>query len=93
MPYWSRISEDHLRSMAGQLIAAGHLPLMIARNVTAGDGSGEHCKLCDQPVGPQRLAYEVSDIRDGALLVFHIICHSAWQHECVRRMSNPQLPC
>lgn len=89
MPYGLRIPENDLRSMARQLIAGGQLPVMVAKTITAGYGSGERCRVCEQPVEPQHVAYEVRDIRGGALLVFHIICHSVWQLECASQMSIP----
>lgn len=86
-----RISEDDLRSMARQRIAAGHLPVMVAKNLTAAYGSGEHCWLCEEPVELLHVGYQVRDIQGGALLVLHVICHSAWQLECASQTSS-QVP-
>jgi hypothetical protein len=81
MPYGMRIPEAVLRSMARQRLDDGQLPLVIATTVSAGYGSRKRCALCDSPVEPQHVEYEVG------IMVFHVNCHSVWQLECAARLA------
>jgi hypothetical protein len=83
MPYGSRTSEHQLRSMAHERISDGRSPVMFPPAINAGYGSGAECRLCEQPIEPQHVEYEVTDAREGRALPFHLVCYAAWQLECV----------
>lgn len=82
MPHGPHVSEDSLRSIARQRIAAGLLPVIFPRSLQAGYGSGKHCCLCEQPIEPHQVEYEVTDDRNDHPLSFHLACHAIWQLEC-----------
>jgi hypothetical protein len=51
-----------------------------------GPGAGELCALCDKPIRPDEVEYEVDASVDGAqhAFRFHIVCLSVWQFACAR---------
>lgn len=84
MPYGSRLSEEDLRSIARQLISDGRLPVIFSENLFGGYGSGLPCCLCEQPIERKHVEYEVTDPRNGRAFRFHLVCHAAWELECVQ---------
>lgn len=82
MPHGPRIADAELRSLAHECIADGRLPVIFTHSMQAGYGSGATCCLCERPIGPQHIEYEVTDDRDGRQLSFHFACHAIWQLEC-----------
>ena len=78
--------ENALRPIARERIAAGTLPCEIPNQIWAGKGSGRSCDLCDKPIGPGEIEYEVehTDQKTGRTFHFHIVCQSIWQLECAR---------
>lgn len=82
MPHGPRVSDDKLRSLARDRIADGRLPVVFSHSMQAGHGSGATCCVCEQPIEPQHIEYEVTDLRDGRALSFHFACHAIWQLEC-----------
>ena len=89
MPYGPRTSEDQLRSIARQRITDGLLPVLFSRMMSASYGTGAVCRLCERPIEPPHVEYEVTDERDGHSLSFHLVCHAAWQLECVAQVASP----
>jgi len=81
MPYSTGASNDHLRSIARKLIAAGRLP-MLSTAINAGYGTGAECRLCGKLIYKHDIEYTVKDSRDGSSWSFHRICQVAWQLEC-----------
>jgi hypothetical protein len=85
MPYGPRLSEDELFSRARERIKEGRLPLVLSKDLIAGDGgSGDMCCVCDQEILSAHVQYELIDPRDSSQLTFHLACHAVWQLECVR---------
>jgi hypothetical protein len=82
MPYGSGAPADGLQSIAHTRIADGRLPILPSATVEAGYGSGTVCRLCEEPIYPDQVEYQVKDARDGTSLSFHLICHAAWQLAC-----------
>lgn len=82
MPHGPRVSDEHLRSLARERIADGRLPVIFSHSMQAGHGSGTRCCVCEQPIEPQHIEYEVTDYRSGAQMSFHFACHAIWQLEC-----------
>ncbi|HEY7964477.1 MAG TPA: hypothetical protein VID49_10220 [Steroidobacteraceae bacterium] len=73
--------EQELRALARERIAKGELPGEPASRMWGGDGTGRHCSLCREPVQPGQIEFEVES--DGHSLIFHRVCQSVWQLECV----------
>jgi hypothetical protein len=59
----------------GRLPAVDHLGLA---RLWGGYGSGAPCSLCDEPVRPDEVEYEV-ETHPSATLRFHQACHETWQ--------------
>lgn len=78
--------ETELRIVARERIAQGQLPCGTTLRMWGGQGTEQPCDLCDKPIRPAEVEYEV-EVRDsGAVHTFrfHILCQSMWQAECVR---------
>jgi hypothetical protein len=73
--------ELELRQLADQRITSNLLPDTVPLNVWAGRGSGEPCSLCDQPVPPGEIEYEIDNpaAGDARSYRFHMRCHAMWQ--------------
>ncbi len=78
--------EAHLRPIARGRIEEGVLPCEGPHKMWGGKGSGTPCSLCDQPIAPNEVEYEVELSRAAIRrLKFHIVCESIWQLECARK--------
>ncbi len=88
MPYGSRLSERELRAIARQRMRDGRLPVVLSKDLIAGYGSGALCCLCEQPIEKHHVEYAVTAAPKGRELVFHLVCHAAWQLECVAIQSG-----
>lgn len=86
MPCGPPVLDDQLRACARDSINEGRLPLMPAHPVIAGYGSGTLCQLCGHAIERHQVEYEVSDARNDRALSFHVICHAAWQLECLKHV-------
>ena len=73
--------ELELRRRASDLIARDLLPASIPAHLWAGQGSQQPCSLCDQPIGPEEIEYELEDPQAGTErnYRFHLRCHAIWQ--------------
>jgi hypothetical protein len=78
------LSDAQLRVLAGDRIKAGRLSCKPPARTWGSRGIGEKCDLCDEPIGPGEIEYEVQLFPDQRepLYRFHIRCHAAWQKEC-----------
>jgi hypothetical protein len=77
--------EQALRLAARERIASRQLPSGGLSRMWGGYGTGQLCALCDKPIQPNEIEYEVE--HPGAAVQtfrFHIVCLSAWQLECAR---------
>ena len=72
-----------LREMARSKIEAKLLPCAHQVHLYAGHGDGEMCAVCDCPIAPPQVLYEV--VTELASFYFHLACHAAWQLECNAR--------
>lgn len=85
MPDSMRFDENGLRVEARLRVAAGRLPSQPQQYLWAGAGDGQLCSLCDRPIHPQQIEYELQfSANPTALYRFHRICHQAWELECIR---------
>ena len=77
--------ENALRPIARERIAKGQLPRQEPSHMWGGPGSGEFCSLCDKPIEPYQLEYEIEQ-REATVETFrfHSVCLSIWQLECAR---------
>jgi hypothetical protein len=85
MPALTRL-ESELRARARELIRCGQLPDRAPAGLWAGPGGGLPCTLCGTEVSATEIEYE-AEMRTGItaqILRFHLVCHAAWQLECVR---------
>ena len=87
MPTEPVLPESELRSRAVAHIEDGRLPVMLSAHIHAGYGEGAQCALCDQPIAPDKIEYDVT-LPAGERLHFHLACHLAWQRECALRLKN-----
>jgi hypothetical protein len=62
-------------------ITRGMLPRKPPAKIWAGRGHGEVCAGCDQPIGPEQVAYE---IENGHVFRMHIDCAALWEEEMRR---------
>jgi hypothetical protein len=87
MPAEPVLPDGELRFRVLQLIADGRLPVMLSTTICAGYGRGFLCEVCAQPIGEDKIEYDVTLPGSDKCLHFHIACHFAWQRECAR---NPK---
>lgn len=83
--------EMELHAMARELIGSGTLPREVKRALWAGSGSGSACALCQLPVLPEQVEYEVQD-RSERSFGFHVRCHALWLlalTDCDRESCGP----
>jgi hypothetical protein len=79
--------ESELKRTALERIRQGLLPAEIPKTIWAGPGAGEPCSLCDRPVNPLEMEYEINAPLPGdtqSTLRFHLRCHALWQLEVAR---------
>ena len=88
----SVLSESDLHLRVLRRIEEGRLPVALSNNIYAGYGQEAQCDLCDQPITPDSVEYEVDDPRGGKSMHFHSACHSEWQQECALRLKNLPAP-
>ena len=85
MPESMQFDETTLRMEARRRLTKGQLPSAPQQYLFAGAGHGQLCSLCDRPIHPQQIEYDLQFNR-GSLTVcrFHRICHEAWELACIR---------
>ena len=79
--------ESQLRVIARARIASAELPCLEPPiRMWGGYGSGKVCVVCDKPIYPTEVEFEVEETIEGArkLMLFHSVCQSIWQLECAR---------
>ena len=85
------VLEQELRPIARERIANGRLTCEVLTRVGDGCGTGRLCSLCDKPIEPDELEYEIGRVAAAAqTLRFHRVCHYAWQLECGRANRGPR---
>lgn len=83
--------ERELRPIARQRIAKGQLRREVSARPWGGYGTGRPCSLCDKPIQPDEIEYEIESIEVAApTLRFHRVCHYAWRLECDRVKRRPR---
>ena len=92
MPTEPVLPENELRLRVVQRIEDGRLRCVLSTSIDAGYGTGEQCEVCDQPITPDKVEYDVTDPHSGKRLHFHFACHAAWQRECARRLKDSRSP-
>lgn len=75
--------EQGLGPVARERIKKGHLPRVEVLRLWGGRGTGQLCALCDKPITPDEIEYEVECCLDRSARTFwfHIACQRAWQLE------------
>ena len=63
---------DGLTDRVRDLLARGVLPRELVNRVWAGRGTGVSCIVCDKPIDPMDVEFEIEGIH------LHRPCHSAW---------------
>ena len=78
--------EAELRPIARERIANRQLPQQAPSQMWGGHGTGQPCALCDKPILPEEIEYELEGHIDGTVrsFRFHLVCQSVWQLECAR---------
>ena len=74
------VREKCLRQIAHERCEAGELVNRAPVKTWAGEGSGQRCSLCGEPIASSQVEYEV-DVPDGEVLRtfrFHLLCHQVW---------------
>jgi hypothetical protein len=59
-------------------LLTGTLPRTPRARMWAGNGAGEPCAGCDQPIEPDQVEYEFGN---GALIRMHLGCAALWEKE------------
>jgi len=80
------MEEDVLREKARAVIQNGKLPSRAPDRTWGGPGVGAPCVICELPVRPNEMEFEIQFARDGdnpGLDKFHvhIRCFAAWELE------------
>jgi hypothetical protein len=80
------IDEGTLRKKARQALQTGKLPNRHPICMWGGNGCGASCPICDDPVKPDEVEYEVEfDEIDGSAgpqgYHIHVRCYAAWELE------------
>ena len=79
--------EAELRRRVRERCKSGRLPPSAAPGrAWAGRGSGRACSLCDQPIDPDEIEYELDGPSGVAIDIvrFHTGCYRLWSVECAR---------
>ena len=92
MPTEPVLPEAELRAKVVQRIEDGRLPCAIATHIDAGYGTRAMCNVCDQPIAPDKIEYDVTAPESGRRMHFHFACHAAWQRECALRLKDSRRP-
>jgi hypothetical protein len=87
MPESMQFDADELRLEARRRVDRGMLPCRPQDRMWAGSGAGLPCSLCDRPISPEQIEYELQFAANPSRLTyrFHRICHEAWELVCMRR--------
>lgn len=78
------VPEETLRQTACKRLDATELPVVRVEDLGAGPGSGNRCDLCGSTISKDQIEYAVQ--MGARMMNFHIICFSAWQIECAKRI-------
>jgi hypothetical protein len=77
------VASQDLRLIARYRLDVGQLPPCEPITLLGAVGSGAPCALCDSPITPREVEYEVEVAsRRGSSWRFHIRCHAAWRDVC-----------
>jgi hypothetical protein len=76
-----------LRRRIRSLIDSGILPALLDRRSWVGQGHGEPCLLCDQPITPTQWEYEV-DLPPLGEVRSHALCFRIWFEESVQQRKS-----
>ena len=80
------MDEDTLHEKARTVIQKGKLPSRRPDRTWGGPGVGAPCAVCDLPVRPTEMEFEIQFARDGDnpgldKYHVHIRCFAAWEFE------------
>jgi hypothetical protein len=80
------MDEEPLREKARQILRDGKLPNRRPDRTWGGPGVGARCSVCDLPVTPDQLEFEIQFARDGDnpgldKYHVHIQCFAAFEFE------------
>jgi hypothetical protein len=85
--------ENTLRPIARERIAKGQLPRQEPSRMWGGPGNGKLCSLCDKPIEPYQIEYEIEHGESAVQTSrFHSACLSIWQLECVGDYDSRKSP-
>jgi hypothetical protein len=68
------------------MLKTGQLPCDEPAKTWAGNGGGEYCAGCAEPIARSEIEYEV-ELRSGLTLRLHRACHDIWLEECEAALS------
>jgi hypothetical protein len=74
------VTEEEIRERIRRMLRTGDLACDDDPRVWAGEGSGNRCAACLEPIVPSSVEYE-ADL-NGRTLHFHMQCHQMWLEEC-----------
>jgi hypothetical protein len=82
------MDEETLHEKARTVIQNGKLPSRAPDRTWGGPGVGAPCAICELPVRPTEMEFEIQFARDGGSRVagldkfhVHIRCFAAWEFE------------
>jgi hypothetical protein len=87
------MTEKDVRAKARAVVLAGKLPSRRPDRTWGGPGVGAICTVCDLPVEPSQMEFEIQFARHGDNLGLdkyhvHIRCFAAWEFERRRRAAK-----
>ena len=88
MPLAPRLCAE-LRAIARQRIRDGLLPVKFSLADTVQYDGRRDCHLCEEPIEARHARFNETD--DGSAnpsIAFHIVCHAAWQLECLKHIND-----
>lgn len=93
MPNSMSFDETALRIEAQRRVADGRLPRTAPLYMWAGAGSGARCALCDRPIDPEQVEYELEfNSAPATVYRFHRLCHDAWHLENNHSLATSHKP-
>jgi hypothetical protein len=69
-----------IRARVRRMIDTGEIPCDDPESLWAGNGTGDRCLACAQPIAPTEVEYEVEVAATTYRL--HRLCYAIWLEEC-----------
>ena len=82
-------ADEIIRERIRRMLASGDLLCEEPEETWAGNGDGQRCAACAEPIPPTEIEYEVS-VPGGRVFRLHRRCHRLWMEECAPTSEAPE---